>query len=184
MTGALAGRELSAVSRPPPQVRRTAWNWVRRRLFSNPLNAAITFAAAYLLYATLRPILDWALFQANWRGDSREACTGAGACWVFIHARIDQFVYGFYPENGRWRVDLAALVVAAATIPLLAPRFPGKGRLALAAVIFLPPLVLWLLLGGALGLPYVETREWGGLMVTVFMAIYGEIGRASCRERV
>jgi general L-amino acid transport system permease protein len=42
-------------------------------------------------------------------------------------------------------------------------------------VILLPPLVLFVLLGGALGLPYVETREWGGLMVTVFMAVYGAL---------
>ncbi|HEX9556748.1 MAG TPA: amino acid ABC transporter permease, partial [Reyranella sp.] len=34
-----------------------------------------------------------------------------------------------------------------------------------------PLLGIWLLYGG-LGLPIVETREWGGLMLTLFLAIY------------
>ena len=35
----------------------------------------------------------------------------------------------------------------------------------------LPPLGIWLL-GGGFGLPLVETREWGGLMLTIFISIY------------
>ena len=35
----------------------------------------------------------------------------------------------------------------------------------------LPPLGVWLLSGG-FGLRYVETREWGGLMLTIFISIY------------
>ena len=43
--------------------------------------------------------------------------------------------------------------------------------LAPAAVLGLALLGIWLLYGG-LGLSFVETREWGGLMLTVFLAVY------------
>ena len=29
-----------------------------------------------------------------------------GACWPFIQAKFPQFIYGFYPEPERWRVNL------------------------------------------------------------------------------
>jgi len=35
----------------------------------------------------------------------------------------------------------------------------------------LPPLGIWLL-GGGFGLKPIETREWGGLMLTIFISIY------------
>jgi general L-amino acid transport system permease protein len=55
-----------------------------------------------------RPCCSWAMLDAHWSGDSREACpANGGACWVFIRVHFEQFMYGFYPENQRWRVKLA-----------------------------------------------------------------------------
>jgi general L-amino acid transport system permease protein len=38
----------------------------------------------------------------------------------------------------------------------------------------LPPLGIWLLAGG-FGLRPVETREWGGLMLTLFISVYSSL---------
>ncbi len=51
----------------------------------------------YLLYLILPPLIEWALIKADWSGTKSEDCTKAGACWVFIRVRFDQFIYGFYP---------------------------------------------------------------------------------------
>ena len=51
----------------------------------------------------------------TWRATSREACAAVGgACWVFIKARFGQFMYGFYPTDERWRVNLAFLLLVVA----------------------------------------------------------------------
>lgn len=51
------------------------------------------------------PLLNWAFLQANWVGSTRADCTKAGACWVFIHERFGQFMYGLYPHDQRWRIN-------------------------------------------------------------------------------
>lgn len=157
-----------AASRAPG---RTAW---AKRLFGRPVDAALTVAIAALVVWAAIPLLRWLLLDATFRGTTRDDCTGTGACWVFIRARFGQFMYGFYPEAERWRVNGAGLgLIAAALLLVLAP---GRARriLAVAAIVVLPPLGVWLLHGG-LGLRVVETREWGGLMLTVFLSVYAAL---------
>lgn len=145
-----------------------------RVLFGTPLDAAITVACTCLLGWAAIPLLRWLVLDATFAGTTREDCTGTGACWVFVRARFGQFMYGFYPPAERWRVDLAGLVIAVSVACLAWPRMPGRRALALAALLVLPVLGVWLLYGGP-GLPIVETREWGGLMLTVFLSIYGAL---------
>jgi general L-amino acid transport system permease protein len=147
--------------------------WVRVNLLSSPLNIAITLVCAVFLFFTVPPLVEWAFIHATLSGESREACNPDGACWVFIRARLGQFTYGLYPEAERWRVDAAFWLLAALVALLLTPRMPGRRWIGLATATLYPPVCLWLLLGGVLGLPYVETRLWGGLMLTSFMAVFG-----------
>jgi general L-amino acid transport system permease protein len=117
------------------------------------------------------PLLQWLVIDANWTGTTRDDCKSPGACWVFVRARFAQFMYGQYPIPERWRVDLVG-VIAVIAIALLSWRaLPRRRELAIGAAIVLPLLGIWLLHGG-LGLRIVETREWGGLMLTLFLAIY------------
>lgn len=146
--------------------------WLRARLFSSPLNAALTLACLALLCWTVPPALDWLIFSADFAGESREDCAGGGACWVFVEARIGQFLYGFYPEDERWRVNLAFALLTLACLPFALPRFPAKGRLAALVLIAYPPVALLLFHGGA-GLSTVETAKWGGLFLTLVVAGVG-----------
>ena len=144
---------------------------LRERLFATPLDALITLACLYLVWCVSVPLVEWALFDATWHGASREACKAPGACWVFIHARFGQFMYGQYPVPLRWRVDVAGGLMVLTAAMLSWRGLPQRRAFGVASVTLLPLAGLWLLYGG-LGLPVVETREWGGLMLTMVLTVY------------
>ena len=163
-------------SLPPPRMSVGVIGWLRANLFSNWFNTLLTLLAIYLVWLIVPPLLQWALFQADWSGTSRADCTGEGACWVFIRERFDQFMYGFYPEELRWRVDLTVWLVVIGAAPLFVPMMPRKALYGLAFLVIYPPLAFWLLHGGFFGLTEVETSQWGGLMLTLVIAAVGIAG--------
>lgn len=106
--------------------------FVRARLFNSPTNVLLTIASALLLWYTIVPALKFLLVDAVWHGSDRNACLAenaghaVGACWPYVQAKFTQFIYGFYPEAERWRVNLTFLLAALLLLPLLIPRLPGK----------------------------------------------------------
>ncbi|CAM5218322.1 General L-amino acid transport system permease protein OS=Bosea thiooxidans OX=53254 GN=ARD30_17270 PE=3 SV=1 [Bosea thiooxidans] len=154
--------------------RTSALSLWRERLFGTPFTGFVTLALAFGIARVAVPIIRWALIDATWSGTTRADCAPGGACWVFIRARFGQFMYGLYPVDQRWRVDLAgiAFVLGIAAVVFAPQRL--KLRLGVFMLVLLPPLGIWLLSGG-FGLAYVETREWGGLMLTLFISIYASL---------
>jgi general L-amino acid transport system permease protein len=153
---------------------KSAWfQGLRQRLFATPVDAAITLVCLYIVWRIAVPLVHWALLDATWHGTSREACKADGACWVFIRARFGQFMYGQYPDPERWRVDLVAVLCVAAGLLLSWRGLPQRGRVTIITAIVVPVLGILLLHGAwGTGLSLVETREWGGLMLTIFITIY------------
>ena len=151
-----------------------AATFVRKRLFGSVLDAIITVLCAALIVRLAVPALSWLVLDATWSGTTRADCTGSGACWVFIRARFGQFMYGLYPVGERWRVDLAGILLLGAVALLAWRGLPGRRFFAAAALVALPLLGVWLLAGGY-GLAPVETRDWGGLMLTVFISVYAAL---------
>jgi general L-amino acid transport system permease protein len=115
--------------------------------------------------------------NAAWTGSDREACVahGAGACWAYIKANIGQYIYGRYPDSERWRVDLFFVFVAAGLIPMAIPSAPFKRLNLLYLAIGLPVISGLILVGGFPGVREVETALWGGLMLTIVVALVGMI---------
>src|SRR5262249_49727021 len=78
--------------------------FLRTRLFNSPTNILLTVVGALLIYFTVVPALRFLLVDAVWQGSDRNACLeqkaghAVGACWPYIAAKIDQFIYGFYPQ--------------------------------------------------------------------------------------
>lgn len=163
-------------SLPPPRMSVGVLGWLRSNLFSNWFNSLLTLLALYLIWLSVPPLLQWAVLQADWTGSSRADCTGEGACWVFIRERFSQFMYGFYPQELRWRVDLTVWLAVIGAAPLFVPVMPRKLLYGLVLLLTYPLLAFWLLHGGFLGLSEVETSQWGGLMLTLVIAAVGIAG--------
>ena len=146
---------------------------LRRRLFATRLDAAITLVCLYVVWRISVPLVHWLLIDATWHGTSRDDCKGSGACWVFVRVRFSQFMYGQYPVSERWRVDIVGALWVLVTAALSWRGLPHRRLATLAAVVVLPIVGIVLLHGGwGTGLSLVETREWGGLMLTLFLTIY------------
>ncbi|WPP00760.1 amino acid ABC transporter permease [Pseudomonas sp. HR96] len=160
---------------PPPAKVFGPMAWIRQNLFSNWWNTLLTLFAFYLLYLILPPLLSWAFFDANWVGTTRQDCTKAGACWVFIEQRFGQFMYGYYPPELRWRVNLTVVLAIVGAAPLFFKAMPKKGIYGICYLIAFPVIAFFLLHGG-LGLEPVATSQWGGLMLTLVIATVGIAG--------
>ncbi len=158
---------------PPPMTSVGVVGWLRRNLFSTPVNTLFTLGAFYLLYMVLPPMINWALLDADWTGTSREACSGEGACWVFIRLRFLHFMVGFYPEAELWRPIIVFGMAGLLLLYLLLKKLPYKGRVAGFAIFGFPFIAFFLFYGGLFGLPVVETHKWGGLMLTLILSTVG-----------
>lgn len=153
--------------------RQQGWlSWVRNKLFSTPLNGVMTLVLLCAVVPPLWSAIEWLFIQASWQGETRDACVAGGACWVFIKVRFAQFIYGFYPEDLRWRVDIVFALTALHLMGLMIRRIPGKRFFAISFFGLFPFVAYWLLYGG-MGLTVVETHFWGGLMLTLVLAIVG-----------
>ena len=130
--------------------------FLRTRLFNSPTNILLTIVSILLLWFTVVPALKFMLVDAVWTGKDRTACLSetaghtVGACWPFVQAKFSQFIYGFYPEAERWRVNLTFFLAALLLLPLLIPRLPAKGLNAGLFFVVLPVIAFFLLHGGGL----------------------------------
>jgi general L-amino acid transport system permease protein len=156
---------------PPPIATVGVLGWLRNNLFSSFFNTILTFFSLYLLYLIIPPIVQWAFVNADWFGESSDACTSGGACWVFISVRFGQFMYGFYPADEYWRVNLAFILLIVLIMALLI--VPKKGWLSIFTLLGYPVIAFFLFYGGVFGLEVVETSQWGGLMLTLILATVG-----------
>ena len=101
------------------------------------------------------PLIRWAFIDAVWVGDGREACIapGAGACWAFVEAKFAQFMYGRYPIDERWRVNLTGFLLVIGLVPMAIPRVPFKRENGIFLLVIFPIVALILLTGGNFTFP-------------------------------
>jgi general L-amino acid transport system permease protein len=176
MTGTLAYvRTEDAPRLPPPGRVSGPAAWVMRNLFATPLGSLATVVLGALSVYIIWTLFSWAVIDAVWTGADREACAieGAGACWPFIKAKFGQWVYGLYPISQRWRVDICLVVGLLALIPLLMPSAPYKLWNILFLLVVYPIMTFILLGGGVFGLMPIDTASWGGLTLTLVIAVTG-----------
>lgn len=179
MSTAFVSQQLIAPMEPPRSGGRSL---VWQRLFGSVFNTLVTLVSACVLVALIWPALRFVLIDAVWQGTSRTDCLAetvgrpVGACWPFVAAKFAQFMYGFYPADQVWRVNLTYALGVVLLVPLLIPSIPYKRLNALMFFGVFPVAAFYLLVGGILGLPHVETRLWGGLLVTLVITFTGIIG--------
>ncbi|HYP58766.1 MAG TPA: amino acid ABC transporter permease [Beijerinckia sp.] len=161
---------------PPPVSTRGFVATIRQNLFASAASSLMTIAAFALVAAVLPALLRFLIFDAVWSAPDGELCraTRAGACWAFIARKLPYFTYGSYPLDQRWRVDVMfglSFVLIAWLLWLGAP----ARRLAAILFFLIYPILGFVLLHGApsLGLPIVDTDLWGGIFVSLIVAITG-----------
>src|SRR5438046_4826872 len=113
---------------------------LRERLFATWLDTLVTLVCLYIVWRLSVPLIEWLLVDATWNGTSRDDCKGGGACWVFVRARFGQFMYGQYPLDERWRVDVVGLLIVWAGALLSWRRLPRRREVTTGLVVVLPLL--------------------------------------------
>lgn len=159
-------------SLPPPVNSVGAVAWLRNNLLSSPLNVALTLFSLYILYLLIPPMIQWGIVNATFSGDTRAACTGGGACWAFIGAYFEQFMYGLYPSEETWRINLS-LIALVVLLGAFAIKTINKLYLSLVITLVYPVVAYFLFAGGVFGLVVVETSLWGGLFLTTLLGVVG-----------
>ena len=145
---------------------------LNKNINSNNLNAFLTLFTLFILIKSIPPLLNWFIIDANFVGNTKDNCTGDGACWVFIKVWFNRFMYGLYPNAEQWRINSAFLILFA----IVGVSFFVSQKLKKYFILFLifiyPFLGIELISGGSFGLKYVETAAWGGLSLTFIISAF------------
>ena len=168
-------RETLASAQPAPRRFFGPVAWVRQHLFGSVFDSLLTLLGVVIIGWLVWQVVDFALLRAVWTGKSGEVCRkeGVGACWPYVEAYWKQFVYGRYPIEERWRPTLVFALFAATLIPLAIPTVGFKRINVVLFLVVFPIVSFFLLTGGVFGLVPVETTVWGGLLVTLIVAVTG-----------
>jgi general L-amino acid transport system permease protein len=160
---------MSQIDLPPPKA--PEWRRWQSGLFGSIGNTIVTFATLAIVLWLLAPILQWLLTDAVWSG-SAETCAAdmAGACWAFIGAKLRFILFGFFPPDLQWRPALVVLGIATLLIFSALPRF---WTVKLIPVWLLALMLSWTLMAGTFTPPRVSSNQWGGLPITLAVAIAG-----------
>ena len=142
-------------ARPAPASTLGLRGWIRQNMFSSAPNALVTLLGIWLVYVFVSAIVSWTLVNAVWEAASRRECLDqvgrGGACWPGVVAWIPNLIYGLYPKDQVWRINLAALVLVAWAVPLWLPRVRSKLAIGLSLVLLFPFFASYLFLGGEKG---------------------------------
>lgn len=155
-------REMAAAE-PPPATEVGVWGWMRKNLFSTPGNALLTLIAIYVVWVIVPPLIQFSLIESVWTGTGRAACTTPaqgglqpdnwfGACWPYVGDYFKLFIYGRFPSDQYWRVNLVFAMFALGTIPMLMASVPFKRENAIFLFAIFPVATFILLTGGAISL--------------------------------
>ena len=169
-------RTVDAEILPPPAKEAGIIGWLWRNLLSSMMDYSSVNAAlkslfmfvftALVLYTGMSQIIfliDFAFVSAVWSdpmGLKREACwtiTQGGtlpdgwhaACWPFIFAKLKFVIYGPYPMEELWRVNLTAILGLLGLFWVLFPTLPYKKQAGIIMLTVYPIIAFILLTGGA-----------------------------------
>jgi general L-amino acid transport system permease protein len=145
--------------------------WVRANLFNSPLNSVLTLALLAIFVWLAPKLYGWAVTDAVFAADPAACRVADGACWGFIVEKFRLMTFGTYPYNQQWR-PLATIIMLLTLIGLtMNTRLWGRW---LWTAWLVSVVAMWILMnGGVFGLPVVETDKWGGLPLTLILAVNG-----------
>ena len=154
--------------------------WLKERLFNSPASALLTLIIGLWVAAAIRGVVDWAFVDASFTADRSAVEPHTGATWGVVIANLKLFLVGQFPNGQLWRVWVSAFIVAALIVLFILVYGPLRDRLGrlrrlVTGLWLVSPLVIWFLLRGVgpdTPLPLVETRFWGGLLLTLVITVF------------
>jgi His/Glu/Gln/Arg/opine family amino acid ABC transporter permease subunit len=84
-------------SKAPPILVVGPLAWIRRNLFSTPMNTLLTLISGGLLVTVVTSFISWVVTQAN---------------WFVIIFNLRQFLLGRYEVEAEWRLQIMAVIIA------------------------------------------------------------------------
>ncbi|NVK30570.1 MAG: amino acid ABC transporter permease [Gammaproteobacteria bacterium] len=159
---------------PPPATQSGIMGWLWQNMFSSMvqfhnvgaairslLMIALTVVLAYAGFNTIVSLVQFAFIDAVWSdpdGLKRGVCTTVdqggiatsqvGACWPYVGAKFKTIVYGAYPTEELWRVDIVFALLAVGIVWLVLENTPGRKLVGISMLTVFPVIALILLTGG------------------------------------
>jgi general L-amino acid transport system permease protein len=160
--------------------------WLKDKLYTGFFGALTTLALTILIVFAIRGLLAWTVFGASFETDPDTVVALdnfiPGATWGIVGANLKLFAVGQYPSEAIWRVWASlGLWLLLAVLSILAWNFgsPLKALRRPLVWAWLASLLIiyWLLRGisedSTSPLELVDTRRWGGFLLTVFISVIG-----------
>ena len=162
-------------ARPAPIRTSGIGAWLHKNLFATPSDTILTLFGALFLLWIVPPLFGFVIGNAVGPNGTVEECRmpEAGACWAYISAEMEFFIYGFYDIPEQWRPNIVFALGALLLVPLMIPRVPFKRANSILFLVVYPIVSYFLLAGGVFGLEDIPTEKWGGLLVTLIISVVG-----------
>jgi general L-amino acid transport system permease protein len=160
----------SIVKIKPPLASIGLVGWIKDNLFSSPFNTILTIIIAGILWFSIIPFLQWAFIDSCWSPDAncREV---KGACWSIISSNYKVILFGFYPQDILWR-PITAIILLVMLLIISRNRNYWNKILGYSWIIGLVVMGI-LLKGGIFGLVSVDIGQWGGIILTLLLSVFG-----------
>ena len=155
----------------PPVTSIGVIGWIRTNLFNGWFNSVMTVVILYVLWKTVPPFVRWAFVESVWTTSGQVCRETSGACWSIIKTNFRFVIFGFYPYDLQWR-PLVAMLLLFGLLFYTRDRKHWKKSLGYVWIIGL--FIMGLLMrGGLFGLATVDSTQWGGLPLTLLLALFG-----------
>jgi len=195
-------RQSDAPVLPPPATEAGFTGWLWHNIFSSMadfssagamlrsgLTALLSLGLLYFGFAQIYALLDFAVFSAVWSdpdGLKREACWTTeqggglpagwhGACWPFVWAKQKFIIYGPYPSEELWRVNLSAALGLVGLVYVLIEPLPWRRYVGAAMLTIYPLFAFIMLTGGNSDTPLVSVGTW--LVAGLAVITVGRMGK-------
>jgi len=86
---------------------------LNKNINTSNFNAFLTLIIIFIIIKSIPPVMSWFIIDANIAGDTKDACSGTGACWTYIKIWLRRFIYGMYPNAEQWRINLSFISLLA-----------------------------------------------------------------------
>ena len=146
-------------------------HFLKKNIFYSKGSTFVTLLMLLVLLWAVPKFIDWVFFSSIWSGTSADCRQVSGACWAFINEKFNFIMVGFYPQDEIWRPGVSFIIYVVFMIYLSnykkwSIRTPLYALLTSAAI-------GTLLYGGVFGMEFVDSKNWGGLILTILLTTIG-----------